>query len=101
MSPLELRWDEKDEQPVVKKLQLKNSGYFEAPVAKYDSLVETSLPGGYPDKWVNRLILGDNLYILKALLKEFREKVKLIYIDPPFATIFPIKFKLSIRKSQK
>ncbi|MHA1255108.1 MAG: site-specific DNA-methyltransferase [Promethearchaeota archaeon] len=101
MSPLELRWDEKDEQPVVKKLQLKNSGYFEAPVAKYDSLGETSLPGGYPDKWVNRLILGDNLYILKALLKEFREKVKLIYIDPPFATEGNFSYKVQIKHTEK
>lgn len=34
----------------------------------------------------NKLILGDNLTALKMLLEDFREKVDLIYIDPPFAT---------------
>lgn len=34
----------------------------------------------------NKLIYGDNLYILKTLLDDFEGKVDLIYIDPPFAT---------------
>jgi len=36
----------------------------------------------------NKLIFGDNLEILKSLLYEhdLREKINLIYIDPPFAT---------------
>ena len=40
------------------------------------------------EAWRNRLYHGDNLGILRALLQdsEIRQKVKLIYIDPPFAT---------------
>lgn len=40
------------------------------------------------DGWVNKLILGDNLKVLKSLSddKDVMGKVKLIYIDPPFAT---------------
>ncbi|KKQ55999.1 MAG: hypothetical protein US75_C0011G0016 [Candidatus Woesebacteria bacterium GW2011_GWC1_38_13] len=34
----------------------------------------------------NMLIKGDNLLALKALVSEYTEKVKLIYIDPPFNT---------------
>jgi len=34
----------------------------------------------------NRLYYGDNLSILAALLSEYRSKVRLIYIDPPYAT---------------
>ncbi len=34
----------------------------------------------------NKLIHADNLSALKTLLKEYRGKVDLIYIDPPFAT---------------
>ena len=34
----------------------------------------------------NRLIQGENLPILRALLDEYRGKVALVYIDPPFAT---------------
>ncbi len=35
---------------------------------------------------MNKLILGDNLPVLRSLLDEYRGRVDLIYIDPPFAT---------------
>jgi site-specific DNA-methyltransferase (adenine-specific)/adenine-specific DNA-methyltransferase len=40
------------------------------------------------DDWENKLILGDNLKVLKSLADDpnVRGKVNLIYIDPPFAT---------------
>ena len=34
----------------------------------------------------NKIIHGDNLLALKALLPEFEGKVKCIYIDPPYNT---------------
>jgi adenine-specific DNA-methyltransferase len=34
----------------------------------------------------NKLIRGDNLAVLKALLDDYAGKVGLVYIDPPFAT---------------
>jgi DNA modification methylase len=42
----------------------------------------------FEDDWENKLILGDNLKVLKSLADntEIKGKVKLIYIDPPFAT---------------
>ena len=97
MSLLKLTWDGKDGEPVVKELQLKKMGYFKPSGTKYNSLGEPKLPSGYPEKWVNRLILGDNLYILKALLKDFRGKIKLIYIDPPFATGENFSYKVQIK----
>lgn len=36
------------------------------------------------DNWRNRLIWGDNKLVMASLLKEFKGKVDLIYIDPPF-----------------
>jgi len=38
--------------------------------------------------WTNKLIFGDNLQVLKELMydPEVKGKVRLIYIDPPFAT---------------
>ncbi len=41
-----------------------------------------------PDGWRNRLYLGDNLGVLRALLEDpaVRGQVRLVYIDPPFAT---------------
>jgi len=43
---------------------------------------------GSKQGWMNRLIFGDNLQVMKRLLDvpEIRGQVKLIYIDPPFAT---------------
>ncbi len=50
----------------------------------------------WPDGWRNMLIFGDNLMALKTLYEDLKEggpntyglrnKIKLIYIDPPFAT---------------
>ena len=48
------------------------------------------------DLWRNKLIWGDNKYIMSSLLHEFAGKINLIYIDPPFATgaDFSINIKL-------
>jgi adenine-specific DNA-methyltransferase len=50
-----------------------------------------SVPG-----WRNKLIWGDNKYIMASLLSKFAGKINLIYIDPPFATgaDFTINIKL-------
>jgi adenine-specific DNA-methyltransferase len=34
----------------------------------------------------NKMIFGENYYVLKSLLPKFKGKVDLIYIDPPFGT---------------
>lgn len=40
---------------------------------------------GEPQKdWLNKIFWGDNLQVMSHLLKKYRGKVKLIYIDPPF-----------------
>ncbi|EKE15902.1 MAG: hypothetical protein ACD_11C00078G0003 [uncultured bacterium] len=41
----------------------------------------------FEDDWTNKLIFGDNLMVLKNLYEDtkIKGKVKLIYIDPPFA----------------
>ena len=42
---------------------------------------------GYPDtKPESRLILGDNLPVMAALLPEYEGRIDLIYADPPFFT---------------
>jgi adenine-specific DNA-methyltransferase len=43
-------------------------------------------PGFREEEWRNRLIWGDNKYVLPSLLGEFAGKVNLIYIDPPFGS---------------
>jgi adenine specific DNA methylase Mod len=41
---------------------------------------------GRETEWRNRLIWGDEKYVLASLLPDFAGKVNLIYIDPPFDT---------------
>jgi len=49
---------------------------------------ETNKKRGLPEDTItdNLIIKGNNLLVLHSLLKEFRGKVKLIYIDPPYNT---------------
>ncbi len=40
----------------------------------------------FEDGWKNKLIWGDNKFVMSSLLEKFAGKIDLIYIDPPFAT---------------
>jgi DNA modification methylase len=48
--------------------------------------------------WMNRIYWGDNLQVMSHLLKEFRGKVDLVYIDPPFDSKADYKKKVRIKK---
>lgn len=52
------------------------------------------------DGWMNRIYWGDNLQVMSHLLKEFRGKVDLVYIDPPFDSKADYKKKISIRREK-
>lgn len=58
--------------------------------------IESFLTGRGEIEWRNRLIWGDKKYVLPGLLPEFAGKVKLIYIDPPFATGDDFSFAATI-----
>jgi adenine-specific DNA-methyltransferase len=45
--------------------------------------------------WRNKIFWGDNLQIMSHLLKQFRSKVDMVYIDPPFAS--DADYKMTIR----
>lgn len=47
--------------------------------------------------WLNKIFWGDNLQVISHLLREFRGKVDLIYIDPPFDSKADYKKKISIK----
>lgn len=49
------------------------------------------------DGWMNKICWGDNLQVMSHLLKEFRGKVDLIYIDPPFDSKADYKKTISLR----
>ena len=42
--------------------------------------------GSASDGWMNKLYCGDNLQAMAHLLRDFRGKVDLVYIDPPFCS---------------
>ena len=56
------------------------------------------------DQTKNLLIEGDNLEVLKLLQKSYAQRVKLIYIDPPYNTgndfLYPDDYRDSIRNYQ-
>lgn len=51
------------------------------------------------DGWMNKIFWGDNLQVMSHLLKDYRGKVKLIYIDPPFDSKADYKKKIKIKGS--
>jgi adenine-specific DNA-methyltransferase len=50
----------------------------------------------FEEGWKNKLIWGDNKYIMSSLLDRFAGKIDLIYIDPPFATGADFNFTTTI-----
>lgn len=49
------------------------------------------------DGWRNKIFWGDNLQVMSHLLKEFRGKVDLIYIDPPFDSKADYKKRIKLK----
>ena len=47
--------------------------------------------------WINKIFWGDNLQVMSNLLKEYRGKIDLIYIDPPFDSKADYKKKISVK----
>lgn len=47
--------------------------------------------------WINKIFWGDNLQVMSHLLREYRGKVDLIYIDPPFDSKADYKKKIEVK----
>lgn len=54
----------------------------------------------FPDKWVNRMMLGDSLVVMNSLLKyeQMGGQVQMIYMDPPYGVKFGSNFQPFVRK---
>jgi site-specific DNA-methyltransferase (adenine-specific) len=54
---------------------------------------------GTPDKngWLNKIFWGDNLQVMSHLLKNYRNQIKMIYIDPPFDSKADYKKKIQVK----
>jgi len=53
--------------------------------------------GDSVDGWLNEIYWGDNLQVMSHLLKKYRGKVNLIYIDPPFDSKADYKKKIELK----
>ncbi|WP_299363800.1 site-specific DNA-methyltransferase [uncultured Paracoccus sp.] len=49
------------------------------------------------DGWRNKIFWGDNLQVMSHLLREFRGKFNMIYIDPPFDSNADYKKRIKVR----
>lgn len=54
---------------------------------------------GHADEngWINKIFWGDNLQVMSHLLKKYRGKVDLVYIDPPFDSKADYKKKIELK----
>ncbi|UYI79684.1 MAG: site-specific DNA-methyltransferase [Fusobacterium varium] len=53
--------------------------------------------GEEKDGWINKIFWGDNLQVMAHLLRDYRGKIKLIYIDPPFDSKADYKKTIKLR----
>ena len=77
---------------------------YSTPCQKQLKLQESFTPQTLPNKHPkNAIIVGDNLDALKLLKAAYSEKIKMIYIDPPYNTtnenfIYPDNFRQDYKK---
>jgi len=84
----------KDYRLVYKGKARKEDIIAQTPAAPFQKIRSFCSDNPFEDNWRNMLIFGDNLLALKTLYEDQRgenryktkNKIKLIYIDPPFAT---------------
>lgn len=92
---MELTWKNKDKSVYIdytNDLQL----HWVPKDSKLITEIRKFLPNGKSEQVspLNSLILGDNLFVLNTLIEEFKnvkeeDKVKFVYIDPPYNTFNP------------
>lgn len=56
--------------------------------------------GEIKDDWINKIFWGDNLQVMSHMLREYRGKIDLIYIDPPFDSKADYKMKIELKGKQ-
>lgn len=84
----------KDYRLVYKGKERKENIISQTPAAPFQLIRSFNTDNPFEDDWRNMLIFGDNLLSLKTLYEDqhgenkykTKNKIKLIYIDPPFAT---------------
>ena len=67
---------------------------------EYTQYFPAQLKESYGEKkndWINKIFWGDNLQVMSHLLKDYRGKIDLIYIDPPFDSKADYKKHIEIK----
>lgn len=88
---VKLNWNGKFEK---KEIHSKMSGI--APFQILDLFPSVRSDFESEEGWDNLLIWGENKAVMESLLNNFRNKISLIYIDPPFGTGGGFNFKIQI-----
>ena len=53
--------------------------------------------GKEKNNWINKIFWGDNLQVMSHLMKDYRGKIDLVYIDPPFDSKADYKKKIVMK----
>jgi adenine specific DNA methylase Mod len=92
---VKLIWDDKKScNPV--DLNKYNFNYFKQ-FEKYPNISNNNLENS--NSWSNKLFWGDNIDVMYYLLNQFKERIDLIYIDPPFFS--GVNYKIKIKEKNK
>ena len=63
----------------------------------YPAQLKESYGKASDEGWMNKIFWGDNLQVMSHMLKNYRGKIDLIYIDPPFDSKADYKKKIKIK----
>ena len=86
-----------DPQPIKGQPELKWRGKRPFVSTSYFPAQEKEQHGEEVNGWLNKIFWGDNIQVMSHLLKEYRGKVDLIYIDPPFDSKADYKKEIKLR----
>lgn len=89
---------ELDSRPTIKGFpDLRWTGKKPYKFAQYYPAQLKEIYGKSNNGWMNKVYWGDNLQIMSHMLRDYRGKIDLIYIDPPFASGADYKKHIEIR----
>ncbi|MHA2390843.1 MAG: DNA methyltransferase [Promethearchaeota archaeon] len=90
---VKLTWKYKtDDTSIIEDLRRDFSNFFKP------FMIESSL-GTNSKNWSNKLFWGDNLHVLYYLINFFKNKIDLIYVDPPFFS--GVNYKIQVIDNKK
>lgn len=95
----DLRFDLRKPEPIRGFPELRWNGKRPFTSTQYYPAQLKEIHGPEVEGWRNKIYWGDNLQVMSHLLKEFRGRINLIYIDPPFDSKADYKKQVQMRGS--